>query len=159
MPPLQAYDFALCVTSLYILIPALFCETYTLSLSLLLLACVSVKHWSRFKTGFWQSADRCVGGLVFFTHLWLSRHLKTVQVSVTWAALAFIVFCFRKGMRESLLDKHTLKDTSLRLLPHALFRWFLFWFVMSVHRQWHYWPLTICYWATLFLSVAVVFYG
>ena len=114
MIPQKSYDFSLCLTSLYILIPALFTETYALSFLLGFLATVSVMHWKHYDSWFWQCADRCVGAVTFLTHLCLltmKEDRDATHHTVAWAGCAMTVFCLERACARP-SSKATLHRTS-----------------------------------------------
>ena len=68
-------------------------------------------------------------------------------MALLFALLAVIVFYNRKGYRESALVKYKI----IYVIPHAMFRFLAFWFVITIYNKDFSLLLSLFYWLNVFV--------
>ena len=140
---IHPYDRSMAFTSIYIIIPAMLCEN-PLFLAMILQTFFSILHWVNYNSYILHAIDVSLSSIIFIWHIVLLFYIQLLHkiYAFNFCILALITFYYRRGIRKRALKKYNI----IYLLPHALFRFFSFWFVMFVHQQkWSY-DLTLIYW-------------
>jgi len=140
------YDRVIGVTSLYILIPFFYAPRLE-QFFLLALTGVSLFHWSDYENKIYHVADNITATFVFSWYVlkcWLYPNGYCL-LSSCCALLSILAFICRRNTRNLALESNNI----VYIIPHALFRFFSFWFVMFVYGVYYSWTLTILYWLTV----------
>ncbi len=152
---MDRYDRALCLSSLWVAYAAAHVvesdvmHRLSVIVLLLLVTLVSLRHWADYENTLFYRLDLILSTAAFLLHVYLAIERKCLSGAL-FAALGAGVF----GLNTCVLrcrqrEKHG-PSCPLNLIPHASFRFFSFWFVMSVHDQPFSWILSVVYWITLF---------
>ena len=133
MNNIYKYDRTLAFSSLYILIPAYYVRYNHLKIIMWLQTLFSILHWKYYYNRIFHSMDTLLSTYTFIHHLVLLRSIDIYyrNMALLFASLAIIVFYNRKGYRERALEKYRV----IYVVPHAMFRFLSFWFVMSVYMK------------------------
>lgn len=148
------YDRTLSFTSLYILIPSYY-ATIDCKIIMIIQTFFSILHWNNYNNKLYHTLDIIISLYVFIYHLFLVFYLEKYykNISLFFAVLSSITFHYRKGYREILLNRlnRLNKYKIIYVIPHSLFRFFSFWFVMSVYKKKFNIFLSLIYWFNTFL--------
>lgn len=140
------YDRNLSFTSLYILIPAIFAER-SIKIIMIIQTGVSVLHWNNYNNKIYHNLDNILSSYVFIYHLiFPNKELYYKNLSLFFALLSLITFYYRKGYRELALKQYK----KIYIIPHSLFRFFSFWFVMSVYQKDFSILFSLIYWLNIY---------
>ena len=133
MNNIYKYDRTLAFSSLYILIPAYYVRYNHLKIIMWLQTLFSILHWKYYYNRIFHSMDTLLSTYTFIYHLILLESIEVYyrNMASLFALLALIVFYNRKGYRERALEKYRI----IYVVPHAMFRFLSFWFVMSVYMK------------------------
>ena len=142
------YDKTVGLTSLYIGIP-FFIAPKTDKIMLALLLITSLLHWSNYENKFYKVADNTMATFTFCWYLMRCMMYPNsfIWVSLTYAFLSIFAFTNRYGYRDVAMNTKNI----MCVMPHAVFRFFSFWFVMSTYGVPHDWKLTIVYWVSILI--------
>lgn len=132
MNNIYKYDRTMVYSSLYILIPAYYVRYNHLKIIMWLQTLFSILHWKYYYNRIFHSMDTILSTYTFIYHLILLESIEVYyrNMALLFALLAVIVFYNRKGYREIALQRYRV----IYIIPHALFRYFSFCFVMYVNK-------------------------
>lgn len=132
MNNIYKYDRVMAYSSMYILIPTYYASTYT-RLIMIIQTLFSILHWKNYYNRGFHYMDTILSTYTFIHHLVLLRSIDIYYRNIVFlfAIFSLIVFLNRKGYRERVLEKYRV----IYVVPHAMFRFLSFWFVMSVYMK------------------------
>ena len=148
MNNIYKYDRTLAYSSLYILIPAYHVEYMDIRIIMIIQTLFSILHWKYYYNRLFHNIDTILSTYTFIYHLVLLRAIKIYyrNMALISALLAVIVFYNRKGYREKALQRYRV----IYIIPHSLFRYLSFCFVMSVNECRFSVELSLIYWINIF---------
>ena len=149
MNNIYKYDRTLAFSSLYILIPAYYVRYNHLKIIMWLQTLFSILHWKYYYNRIFHSMDTALSTYTFIYHLILLESIEVYyrNMALLFALLAVIVFYNRKGYRESALVKYKI----IYVIPHAMFRFLAFWFVITIYNKDFSLLLSLFYWLNVFV--------
>lgn len=149
MNNIYKYDRTLAFSSLYILIPAYYVRYNHLKIIMWLQTLFSILHWKYYYNRIFHSMDTVLSTYTFIYHLILLESIEIYyrNMALLFALLAVIVFYNRKGYRESALVKYKI----IYVIPHAMFRFLAFWFVITIYNKDFSLLLSLFYWLNVFV--------
>lgn len=147
MNNIYKYDRTMGYSSVYILIPAYYASTPA-NIIMILQTIFSVLHWKNYTNLFFHYTDISLSVYIFAYHLFLLQSIEIYyrKISMIFAILTVVVFYNRKGYRESALMKYKI----IHVIPHTMFRFFAFWFVMTIYNKDFSILLSLFYWLNVF---------
>ena len=147
MNNIYKYDRTMAYSSLYILIPAYYASRYT-GLIMIGQTLFSILHWKYYSNRFFHYTDMSLSVYIFAYHLFLLQSIEIYykKISVIFGILTSIVFYNRKGYRENAVVKYKI----IHVIPHTMFRFFAFWFVMTIYNKDFSILLSLFYWLNIF---------
>ena len=147
MNNIYKYDRTMAYSSLYILIPAYYASRYT-GLIMISQTLFSILHWKYYSNKFFHYTDISLSVYIFAYHLFLLQSIEIYykKISVIFGILTAIVFYNRKGYRENAVVKYKI----IHVIPHTMFRFFAFWFVMTIYNKDFSILLSLFYWLNIF---------
>lgn len=147
MSTIYKYDRTMAYSSFYILIPAYYASTPA-NIIMILQTLFSILHWKYYSNRFFHYTDIGLSLYIFAYHLFLLQSIEIYykKISIVFGALTAIVFYNRKGYRETAVVKYKI----IHVIPHTMFRFFAFWFVMTVYSKDFNVLLSLLYWLNIF---------
>lgn len=142
------YDRCMALTSAYILLAAACVPRPSLALLMCAQTAASMGHWTWYEHTVLHRVDVALSTLAFVWNAAVLAHVPFNPYVVrawTCAGIAVLLFATRKGWRERAMVAHR----PCYVVPHAAFRFFAFWFVVSVHGQPWSWWWSAAYWCTV----------
>ncbi len=144
---MNKYDKTMTYSSLYIIIP-IYCVSINLKLIMSFQIIFSLLHWKYYNNKLFHNIDIIISSYIFIHHLsliyWIERNYR--NRAIIFAILTLLVFNNRKGYREKALKKYKI----IYVIPHALFRYLAFWFIMSIYKKDFNINLSILYWISIY---------
>lgn len=136
------YDRCLKITSLFILIPSYNVELY-LQILFIFQTIISIIHWNNYKPGRIQKLDRFLSCIIFLIHI---KKIKNID-EIIYLLLCLIIFKLRVGYREKWLINHKKRY----IIPHSLFRFLSYCFIMKCNNKELKIEITLLYWFLIYL--------
>lgn len=136
------YDRCLCITSLFILIPCYNVELY-LQILFIFQTIISMIHWNNYKSGRIQKLDRFLSCIIFLIHI---NKIKNID-EIIYLLLCLISFKLRVGYRE----KWIIYKKKRYIIPHAVFRFLSYCFIMKCNNKELKIEITLLYWLLIYL--------
>ena len=147
MNNIYKYDRAMAYSSVYILIPAYYASRPS-NIIMIFQTLFSIFHWKYYFNRVFHNIDTILSTYTFIYHLLLLRYNNQDyyrNIALIYATLAILVFYNRKGYRERAIKEYRI----IYIVPHALFRYLAFWFVMSVYNHEFDILISIMYWSSI----------
>ena len=147
MNNIYKYDRTMAYSSFYILIPTYYVEEIDVKIIMILQTLFSVLHWRYYYNRIFHTMDTILSTYTFIYHLIILESIELYyrNIALLFALLAVIVFYNRKGYRERALERYRV----VYIIPHALFRYCSFCFVMSVNKCKLSLELSLIYWINI----------
>lgn len=132
MNNIYKYDRTMAYSSVYILIPAYYASP-PVNIIMILQTLFSIIHWKYYYKREFHYIDTFLSTYIFVHHSLLLWRIEMYyrNVALIYAVLSLIVFYNRKGYREKALERYSV----IYVVPHAMFRFLSFWFVMYVYKK------------------------
>lgn len=136
------YDRCLKITSLFILIPSYNVELY-LQILFIFQTIISMIHWNNYKPGRIQKLDRFLSCIIFLIHI---KKIKNID-EIIYLLLCLIIFKLRVGYRE----KWLIYNKKRYIIPHSLFRFLSYCFIMKCNNKELKIEITLLYWFLIYV--------
>ena len=140
------YDRTMAYSSLYILIPTYYASNHA-QFIMIIQTIFSILHWKYYSNKFFHNTDIYLSSYIFAYHLLLlySIEIYYKKLSILFSLLTAIAFYYKKGYRERAIVDYKI----IYVLPHTIFRYFAFWFVMSVYEKDFNISFSLLYWLNI----------
>lgn len=148
MKYLSRYDRMLCITSLYILIPSYYSNKY-IFIIMNFQTLFSLLHWYKYNNKIYHKLDVYTSSFIFIYHIFLIKNKITFILCI----LSLLSFINKNGYREKIIKNKNLKY--IYILPHTLFRFISFWYIMYCYNLKFNLILSITYWSNIFILINV----
>ena len=144
---LVKYDRTLSITSLYILIPAFYSNKYIFVI-MNFQTIFSILHWYNYNNIIFHKFDLYLSTFIFCYHIFSINNFKTLIFCI----LSLILFYKKKGYRELIL---TNSFKFVYIIPHSLFRFLSFWFIMFCYDIDFSVKLSLVYWINIIIFMFI----
>ena len=155
------FDRTLGWTSIYIIIPSFYTNIIFLKIGFSIAVFASFSHWLLFNNLYFHILDIILVKIIILYHLILLYNQASSShkfQTIFFIFLSITFFIYGKGRRELFIKNKNKNKNSITnfinfklILPHALFRFFIFWFIMYTHNQIWSWKITTIYWINILI--------